>query len=59
VGANGAGKSNFFLAIQFVLGDAGLHNLRAEERKALLHVRARAARARAAARTSSVRGTAR
>ncbi|KAJ1631975.1 RecF/RecN/SMC N terminal domain-containing protein, partial [Pavlovales sp. CCMP2436] len=37
VGANGAGKSNFFLAIQFVLGDVGLHNLRAEERKALLH----------------------
>ena len=37
VGANGAGKSNFFAAVQFVLGDLQKGNLRAEERKALLH----------------------
>ena len=36
VGRNGAGKSNFFAAIRFVLGDI-FTNLRAEERQQLLH----------------------
>ncbi|KAI5667157.1 hypothetical protein M9H77_17010 [Catharanthus roseus] len=36
VGANGSGKSNFFHAIRFVISDL-FHNLRAEERIALLH----------------------
>jgi structural maintenance of chromosome 3 (chondroitin sulfate proteoglycan 6) len=36
VGRNGAGKSNFFAAIRFVLGDI-FTNLRPEERQALLH----------------------
>jgi recombinational DNA repair ATPase RecF len=38
VGRNGSGKSNFFAAIRFVLGDAYNHMSR-EERQALLHVR--------------------
>ena len=37
VGANGSGKSNFFAAIQFVLGDLSGGVLRAEERRSLLH----------------------
>ena len=37
VGRNGSGKSNFFAAIRFVLGDAYTHMGR-EERNALLHV---------------------
>nr|GME04146.1 structural maintenance of chromosomes protein 3 [Ipomoea batatas] len=36
VGANGSGKSNFFHAIRFVISDL-FHNLRSEERHALLH----------------------
>lgn len=36
VGANGSGKSNFFHAIRFVVSDL-FHNLRNEERQALLH----------------------
>ncbi|KAF5830766.1 putative chromosome associated protein [Dunaliella salina] len=36
VGANGAGKSNFFHGIRFVLNDA-FTNMRAEERQQLLH----------------------
>eukprot|EP01043_Picozoa_sp_COSAG02_P012670 COSAG02_NODE_492_length_21210_cov_13.381176_15_plen_168_part_00 len=36
VGRNGAGKSNFFAAIRFVLGDI-FTNLRADERQQLLH----------------------
>ncbi|KAH7431806.1 hypothetical protein KP509_08G067300 [Ceratopteris richardii] len=36
VGANGSGKTNFFHAIRFVLSDL-FHNLRAEDRRALLH----------------------
>ncbi|KAI8891369.1 RecF/RecN/SMC protein, partial [Backusella circina FSU 941] len=36
VGRNGTGKSNFFAAIRFVLGDA-YQNLTKEERQALLH----------------------
>ncbi|RJE24897.1 Chromosome segregation protein [Aspergillus sclerotialis] len=36
VGRNGSGKSNFFAAIRFVLGDAYTHMGR-EERQALLH----------------------
>ncbi|CAI9105898.1 OLC1v1004922C1 [Oldenlandia corymbosa var. corymbosa] len=36
VGANGSGKSNFFHAIRFVISDL-FHNLRVEERHALLH----------------------
>lgn len=36
VGRNGAGKSNFFDAVRFVLSDT-FSNLRAEERVALLH----------------------
>ncbi|KAG1213842.1 hypothetical protein G6F69_002459 [Rhizopus microsporus] len=36
VGRNGSGKSNFFSAIRFVLGDA-YQNLSKEERQALLH----------------------
>ncbi|KAG6415217.1 hypothetical protein SASPL_122622 [Salvia splendens] len=36
VGANGSGKSNFFHAIRFVISDL-FHNLRNEERQALLH----------------------
>eukprot|EP00249_Psilotum_nudum_P021227 c28024_g1_i1 orf=174-3791(+) len=36
VGANGSGKTNFFHAIRFVLSDL-FHNLRAEDRQALLH----------------------
>ena len=36
VGRNGAGKSNFFAAIRFVLGDIFTH-LRPEERQGLLH----------------------
>lgn len=36
VGANGSGKSNFFHAIRFVVSDL-FHNLRSEERQALLH----------------------
>lgn len=38
VGRNGSGKSNFFSAIRFVLGDA-YTNLGREDRQALLHVR--------------------
>jgi len=37
VGRNGSGKSNFFAAIRFVLGDAYTQMSR-EERQALLHV---------------------
>ena len=37
VGANGTGKSNFFAAIQFVLGELNGGSLRAEDRKLLLH----------------------
>ena len=37
VGANGSGKSNFFTAIQFVLGDMTGGQLRADERKSMLH----------------------
>ena len=37
VGRNGSGKSNFFAAIRFVLGDAYVQMGR-EERQALLHV---------------------
>ena len=38
VGANGAGKSNFFAAIVFVLGELGSGTLlREEDRRALLH----------------------
>ena len=37
VGRNGSGKSNFFAAIRFVLGDAYTQMGR-EERNALLHV---------------------
>jgi hypothetical protein len=36
VGRNGAGKSNFFAAIRFVLGDI-FTNMRSDERQALLH----------------------
>ncbi|TPX41013.1 hypothetical protein SeMB42_g05778 [Synchytrium endobioticum] len=36
VGRNGSGKSNFFLAIRFVLGDA-YHSMTREERQQLLH----------------------
>ncbi|XP_065648082.1 structural maintenance of chromosomes protein 3 isoform X2 [Hydra vulgaris] len=36
VGRNGSGKSNFFLAIQFVLSDE-FNNMRQEERQQLLH----------------------
>eukprot|EP01102_Stenamoeba_stenopodia_P022756 TRINITY_DN9604_c0_g1_i1.p1 TRINITY_DN9604_c0_g1~~TRINITY_DN9604_c0_g1_i1.p1 ORF type:complete len:1215 (-),score=383.83 TRINITY_DN9604_c0_g1_i1:174-3818(-) len=36
VGRNGAGKSNFFEAISFVLGDL-FSNIRAEDRQSLLH----------------------
>ncbi|KAH7542596.1 hypothetical protein FEM48_Zijuj02G0090800 [Ziziphus jujuba var. spinosa] len=36
VGANGSGKTNFFHAIRFVLSDL-FHNLRSEDRHALLH----------------------
>ncbi|EIE87664.1 hypothetical protein RO3G_12375 [Rhizopus delemar RA 99-880] len=36
VGINGSGKSNFFSAIRFVLGDA-YHSLSKEERRNLLH----------------------
>src|ERR1700761_4046177 len=36
VGRNGSGKSNFFSAIRFVLGDA-YQNMTREERAALLH----------------------
>jgi chromosome segregation ATPase len=38
VGRNGAGKSNFFAAVRFVLGD-DYENMSREERQALLHVR--------------------
>ncbi|XJO75499.1 hypothetical protein BDV3_006173 [Batrachochytrium dendrobatidis] len=38
VGRNGSGKSNFFWAIRFVLGDA-YGNMTREERQALLHAR--------------------
>ena len=38
VGANGSGKSNFFAAISFVLGELGSSNqMPAEERRRLLH----------------------
>lgn len=37
VGRNGSGKSNFFAAIRFVLGDAYSHGLSREERQALIH----------------------
>ena len=37
VGRNGSGKSNFFAAIRFVLGDA-YTQMGKEERNALLHV---------------------
>lgn len=37
VGKNGSGKSNFFAAIRFVLGDA-YGRLGVEERQALLYV---------------------
>ena len=43
VGANGSGKSNFFAAISFVLGELTSGPLRADERKALLHEGAGAA----------------
>ncbi|KAL9637255.1 MAG: hypothetical protein Q9164_002300 [Protoblastenia rupestris] len=42
VGRNGSGKSNFFAAIRFVLGDAYTQMGR-EERNALLHVCLRSA----------------
>lgn len=38
VGRNGSGKSNFFAAVRFVLGD-DYHHMNREERQALLHVR--------------------
>lgn len=38
VGRNGAGKTNFFSAVRFVLGD-DYENMSKEERQALLHVR--------------------
>lgn len=37
VGRNGSGKSNFFAAIRFVLGDAYSTGLSREERQALIH----------------------
>lgn len=37
VGRNGSGKSNFFAAIRFVLGDAYASGLSREERQALIH----------------------
>jgi structural maintenance of chromosome 3 (chondroitin sulfate proteoglycan 6) len=37
VGRNGSGKSNFFFAIRFVLGDACSSKMSQEERQALLH----------------------
>ena len=37
VGRNGSGKSNFFAAVRFVLGD-DYHHMNREERQALLHV---------------------
>lgn len=37
VGRNGSGKSNFFLAIRFVLSDLFTTTLNAEERQGLLH----------------------
>ena len=37
VGANGSGKSNFFAAISFVLGELGSGTLREQDRKLLLH----------------------
>lgn len=37
VGRNGSGKSNFFAAIRFVLGDAYSHGLSREERQGLIH----------------------
>jgi hypothetical protein len=37
VGRNGSGKSNFFAAVRFVLGD-DYHSMNREERQALLHV---------------------
>jgi len=37
VGRNGSGKSNFFAAIRFVLGDAYASGLNREERQALIH----------------------
>lgn len=40
VGRNGSGKSNFFAAIRFVLGDGDEYqSFNREERQALLHVR--------------------
>ncbi|KAF2276513.1 RecF/RecN/SMC protein [Westerdykella ornata] len=36
VGRNGSGKSNFFAAVRFVLGD-DYHHMSREERQALLH----------------------
>jgi structural maintenance of chromosome 3 (chondroitin sulfate proteoglycan 6) len=39
VGRNGSGKSNFFAAIRFVLGDGDEYqSFSREERQALLHV---------------------
>ena len=38
VGRNGAGKTNFFSAVRFVLGD-DYENMNTQERSALLHVR--------------------
>ena len=37
VGRNGAGKTNFFSAVRFVLGDE-YENMSGQERQALLHV---------------------
>jgi chromosome segregation ATPase len=37
VGRNGAGKTNFFSAVRFVLGDE-YENMSSQERQALLHV---------------------
>ena len=48
VGRNGSGKSNFFAAVRFVLGD-DYHHMSREERQALLHVRKREMRPRARA----------
>lgn len=40
VGRNGAGKTNFFSAVRFVLGDE-YENMSSQERQALLHVSCR------------------
>ena len=37
VGLNGSGKSNFFAALRFVLGDSQFSNMRPEERAKLIN----------------------